>query len=53
MPATSPTSGRQSSHPYTPVGNTVGSSSFEMVPSVVDRAASERGLSEKWRRFLS
>ena len=46
VPATSPTSGRHRAHPYTPVGNAVGSSSFEVVPSVVDRAASERGLSE-------
>ena len=46
VPATSPVSGRNRAHPYTPVGNAVGSSSFEMVPSAVDRAASERGLSE-------
>ena len=46
IPAASPTSGRNRSHPYTPVGNAVGSSSFEVVPSAVDRAASERGLSE-------
>ena len=46
VPATSPTSGRHRTHPYIPVGDAVGSSSFEVVPSVVDRAASERGLDE-------
>ena len=46
LPADSPASGQHRAHPYTPVGNTVGSSSFEVVPSVVGRAASERGLSE-------
>ena len=45
-PASSPTSGIQRAHPYTPVGNAVGSSSFEVVPSARDRAASDRGLSE-------
>ena len=34
------------SHSYTPVGQTVGSSSFEMVPSAIDRAASERAMSD-------
>ena len=46
VPCSSPISGQNKAHPYTPVGNAVGSSSFEVVPSVVDRAASERGLSE-------
>ena len=46
VPAASPISGANRAHPYTPVGNAVGSSSFEMVPSAVDRAASERGLSD-------
>ena len=45
IPCSSPVSGQNGAHPYTPVGNAVGSSSFEVVPSVVDRAASERGLS--------
>ena len=38
--------GANRAHPYIPVGNAVRSSSFEMVPSASDRAASERGLSE-------
>ena len=46
VPASSPTSGINRAHPYTPVGGAVGSSSFEMVPSVRDRAASDRGLNE-------
>ena len=46
VPCSSPISGQNRAHPYTPVGNVVGSSSFEFVPSAVDRAASERGLSE-------
>ena len=46
IPADSPASGQHRAHPYTPVGNTVGSSSFEAVPSVTGRAANERGLSE-------
>ena len=46
FPASSPTSGVQRAHPYTPVGDAVGSSSFEVVPPVRDRAASERGLDE-------
>ena len=46
VPANSPTSGIQRAHPYTPVGGAVGSSSFEVVPSVRDRAASDRGLNE-------
>ena len=46
VPATSPGSGVNRAHPYTPVGNAVGSSSSEMVPAAVDRLASERGLSD-------
>ena len=46
VPAISPVSGVNRAHPYTPVGNAIGSSSFEMIPSATDRAASERGLSE-------
>ena len=46
VPASSPTSGITRAHPYTPVGGAVGSSSFEVVPSVRDRAASDRGLNE-------
>ena len=46
VPASTPTSGIQRAHPYTPVGDAVGSSSFEMVPPVRARAASERGLDE-------
>ena len=45
-PANSPASGLQRAHPYTPVGAAVGSSSFEVVPSARDRAASDRGLNE-------
>ena len=40
VPCSSPISGQNSAHPYTPVGNAVGSSSFEFVPPAVDRAAS-------------
>ena len=43
MPSGSPISGQGRAHPYTPVGNAVGSSSFEYVPSTVNRAASEIG----------
>ena len=46
VPASSPTSGVPRAHPYTPVGGAVGSSSFELIPSVRDRAASERGLND-------
>ena len=46
IPASSPTSGIPRAHPYTPVGGAVGSSSFEVVPSARDQAASDRGLSE-------
>ena len=45
-PANSPASGVQRAHPYSPVGAAIGSSSFEMVPSATDRAASDRGRSE-------
>ena len=44
--ANSPASGVHRAHPYTPVGAAMGSSSFEMLPSATDRAASDRGLSE-------
>ena len=46
VPASTPTSGIQRAYPYTPVGDAVGSSSFEMVPPVRARAASERGLDD-------
>ena len=46
VPASTPTSGPQRAHPYTPVGDAVGSSSFEMVPPVRARAASDRGFDE-------
>ena len=46
VPASTPTSGPQRAHPYTPVGNAVGSSSFELVPPVRARAASERGFDD-------
>ena len=46
VPASTPTSGAPRAHPYTPVGDAVGSSSFEMVPSVRARAASDRGLDD-------
>ena len=46
VPASTPTSGIQRVHPYTPVGNAVGSSSFELAPPVRARAASERGLDD-------
>ena len=38
VPVSTPTSGPQRAHPYTPVGDAVGSSSFEMVPPVRARA---------------
>ena len=46
VPANSPLGGIQRAHLYTPVGAAVGSSSFEVVSSARDRAASERGLNE-------
>ena len=46
VPVSTPTSGPQRAHPYTPVGNAMGSSSFEMVPSARARAASDRGYDE-------
>ena len=46
IPSGSPRSGSMRAHPYTPVGDAVGSSSFEFVPSVVNRAASEGGGNE-------
>ena len=46
VPASTPTSGPQRAHPYTPVGDAVGSSSFEMVPPVRARAASDRGFDD-------
>ena len=46
VPASTPTSGIQRVHPYTPVGGAVGSSSFEVVPPVRDRAASDIGFNE-------
>ena len=46
VPASTPRSGPQRAHPYTPVGDAVGSSSFEMVPPVRARAASDRGFDE-------
>ena len=46
VPCSCPISGQNRAHPYTPIGNAIGGSSFEFVPSVVDQAASERGLSE-------
>ena len=46
IPASTPTSGPQRAHPYTPVGDAVGSSSFEMVPLVRARAASDRGFDD-------
>ena len=46
VPANSPSSGMQRAHPYTPVGAAIGSSSFELLPSARDRAASDRGLNE-------
>ena len=44
VPVSTPTSDPQRAHPYTPVGNAMGSSSFEMVPPVRARAASDRGF---------
>ena len=46
VPASTPTSGPQRAHPYTPVGDAVGSSSFEMAPPVRARAASDRGFDD-------
>ena len=46
VPPSTPTSGPQRAHPYTPVGDAVGSSSFEMVPPVRARAASDRGFDD-------
>ena len=46
VPASTPRSGPQRAHPYTPIGNAVGSSSFEMVPSARTRAASDRGFDD-------
>ena len=46
VPVSTPTSGPPRAHPYTPVGNAMGSSSFEMVPSARARAASDRGYDE-------
>ena len=46
VPVSTPTSGPQRAHPYTPVGDAVGSSSFEMVPPVRARAASDRGYDD-------
>ena len=46
VPSTSPRSGSVRVHPYIPVGDTGGSSSFEYVPSNTNRAASEIGLNE-------
>ena len=45
-PARSPASQPDRAHPYIPAGEAVGSSSFELVPSARDRAASERGLND-------
>ena len=42
----SPRSGPIRAHPYIPVGDAIGSSSSEYVPSVTNRAASEIGLEE-------
>ena len=39
-------SGSARMHPYNPVGEAMRSSSFEYVPSVVNRAASESGVNE-------
>ena len=46
IPSASPRSGSVRVHPYTSVGDAVGSSSFEFVPSVTNRVASEVGWSE-------
>ena len=46
VPVSTPTSGPLRAHPYTPVGDAMGSSSFEMVPPVRARAASDRGYDE-------
>ena len=46
VPASTPTSGIQRVHPYTPVGGAVGSSSFEVVPPVRDRTATDIGFNE-------
>ena len=50
-PAISPSSGVQRTHPYTPVGMAVGSSSFELVPSARNRAASDRDPNESVETF--
>ena len=46
VPSTSPRSGSACMHPYIPIGDAVGSSFFEYVPSITNRAASEVGLNE-------
>ena len=46
VPADSPGNRQHRAHSYTPVGNAMGSSSFEYVPSMEDRAASARGVNE-------
>ena len=46
IPSGSPRSGSIRAHPYTPIGDAVGGSSFEFVPSVTNRAASEVGVNE-------
>ena len=46
VPANSPASGVHRAHPHTPVSVVMGSSSFEVIPSATDRAASDRGLNE-------
>ena len=46
IPSGSPRSGSVRAHPYTPVGEAVGSSSFEFVPLVTNRTASEVGVNE-------
>ena len=46
VPASTPRSVPQRAHPYTPIGDAVGSSSFEMVPSARTRAASDRGFDD-------
>ena len=48
VPASTPTSGIQRVHPYTPVGDAVGSSSFEMVPPVRARAVPEAAGVFQW-----
>ena len=46
IPSGSPRSGSVRAHPYTPVGDAVGSSLFEFVPSITNRAANEVGVNE-------